>query len=200
MFEKRDVFVKEPLKKFKEWWNKALINSPLSQKNAVCISTIDKYGFPSGRFVDLKSAGEEGFVFCTYLDSMKGQEIKINPKIAMTIWWDHVGLQIRVIGKIRELPRSTAQQLWLSRSREAQLTTVCSQQSQRLDDKDQLVKQLDEAREQYKEKIIPKPNNWGGYIIEPLKIEFLQFKESRLHTRELFEKTDSKWTKQFLQP
>lgn len=192
--------MKEPFKKFNQWWEKALINNPLDQKNAVCISTIDKHGFPSGRFVDLKSAGEEGFVFCSYLDSMKGQEIKINPKIAMTIWWDHVGLQIRAVGKIRELPRSTAKQLWLSRSREAQLTTICSKQSQRLNDKQQLVIQLNDAREQYKEKVIPKPINWGGYIIEPHKIEFLQFKQSRLHTRELFEKKESKWTMHLLQP
>lgn len=52
-----------PITKFENWWQEALINSPLQQQSAVCVSTIDEDGFPSGRFVDLKSASEKGFVF-----------------------------------------------------------------------------------------------------------------------------------------
>ena len=71
-----DILSVNPIQKFQQWWRVAL--------------EIDESGFPNGRFVDLKSVDENGFTFCTYLDSAKGMQIQINPKTAMTVWWDHV--------------------------------------------------------------------------------------------------------------
>lgn len=51
-----------PTDKFKIWWQEALAESPLQQKSAVCVSTIDEQGFPTARFVDLKSVGENGWI------------------------------------------------------------------------------------------------------------------------------------------
>ena len=87
-----------PIVKFESWWQEALADSPLNQKSAVCVSTVDANGFPAGRFVDLKSVSENGFVFCTYFDSAKGKHIARNPNISMAAWWDHVGYQVRVVG------------------------------------------------------------------------------------------------------
>lgn len=81
----------KPIEKFESWWQEALADSPLQQKSAVCVSTIDEYGFPAARFVDLKSVTEAGFVFCSYFDSAKGKQIARNAKTAMTVWWDHLG-------------------------------------------------------------------------------------------------------------
>lgn len=52
--------MENPIEKFHQWWKLALANSPLQQKSAVCISTIDEDGFPNGRFVDLKSVDVDG--------------------------------------------------------------------------------------------------------------------------------------------
>ncbi len=100
----------------------------MQQKNAVCVSTIDEMGFPSGRFVDLKSVNDSGFVFCTYIDSVKGKEILRNPKVAMTVWWDHVGYQVRVVGVAEPIDETEADSYWTSRSRSAQLTTTAFEQ------------------------------------------------------------------------
>nr|WP_314861698.1 pyridoxamine 5'-phosphate oxidase family protein [uncultured Undibacterium sp.] len=78
--------MENPFEKFNTWWKSALTDSPLKQKNAVCISTIDSNGYPSGRFVDLKAVNELGFTFCTYLSSAKGEHINENAKIALTLW------------------------------------------------------------------------------------------------------------------
>lgn len=83
-----------PISKFESWWQEALADSQLQQKSAVCVSTIDENGFPAGRFVDLKSVSDSGFIFCSYFDSVKGKHIAREPKTAMTVWWDHVGYQI----------------------------------------------------------------------------------------------------------
>jgi hypothetical protein len=90
--------MESPMEKFTQWWEAALVQSPLNQKSAVCVSTVGQDGMPSGRFVDLKGADEDGFTFCTYLDSAKGAEIRENPNVALTIWWDPVGYQGVQIG------------------------------------------------------------------------------------------------------
>lgn len=192
--------VSEVIEKFNHWWALALKDSPLNQKSAVCISTIDQQGFPDSRFVDLKSADEQGFVFCTYLDSNKGKALHDNPKIAMAIWWDHIGRQVRVNGIASPLDQATADKVWMTRSTEAQLTTVCAKQSAVLADEAQLIEQLELAKQRYQNKAIPRPANWGGYRIKPNKIEFFRFKPSRLHIRELYQRVNGVWQKQLLQP
>ncbi|RPJ67660.1 hypothetical protein DRW07_06545 [Alteromonas sediminis] len=87
-------------------WQAALKRSPLKQKSAVFVSTVDTDGYPQSRFVDLKRA-------------------------------------------------NTA---------------------------------------------IARPENWGGYVIEPLLIEFLTFNENRVHLREQHCKKGDKWHSPLLQP
>lgn len=192
--------MESPIIKFKNWWQEALADSPLQQKSAVCVSTINENGFPTGRFVDLKAVSENGFVFCTYFDSAKGEHIAHNSKAAMTLWWDHVGYQIRVVGTAEVITAAEADGFWQTRSRSAQLTTTAFDQSERLDSEDGLEKRLQEVSSKLAGQTIPKPGNWGGYCINPVSIEFLTFRESRLHLRELFEHKGNVWIKQLLQP
>ncbi|MES1195453.1 MAG: pyridoxal 5'-phosphate synthase, partial [Steroidobacter sp.] len=175
-------------------------DNPLTQKNAVCVSTIREDGFPSGRFVDLKVVDENGFKFCTQFDSNKGIEIAHNPKVAITVWWDHVNLQVRIIGGAERLSAEEATACWKTRTRDAQLATLCSNQSQQLDDECQFWERLEMVTRQHEKRDIPRPENWGGYVVRPISIEFLTFKESRLHVRELFELVAGRWRKQLLQP
>lgn len=192
--------MENPIEKFNSWWKEALSNSPLDQKSAVCISTIDEKGFPTGRFVDLKQVDERGFIFCTAFDSAKGKQIKRNPNTAITIWWDHVGYQVRVVGLAEVIEQTEASAFWETRNRGAKLTTTAFQQSQPLHTEIELAERLDKATEQFTGQQIPKPENWGGYCVKPLSIEFLTFQKSRLHLREFFEKRNGVWMKRFLQP
>jgi pyridoxamine 5'-phosphate oxidase len=192
--------MENPIEKFQLWWKSALLNSPLQQKSAVCVSTIDEDGFPSGRFVDLKSVDEDGFVFCTYLDSVKGKHIQENPKVAITVWWDHVGYQVRIIGEAAPINESEAVDFWKTRNRSAQLTTTAFQQSQPLIEEHELTTRMQTVTNKFVDMEIPKPVSWGGYRVHPLTIEFLTFAESRLHLRELYRRQDGVWDKRLLQP
>lgn len=189
-----------PISKFKSWWQEALVDSPLKQKSAVCVSTIDESGFPSGRFVDLKAVSDEGFVFCSYLDSAKGKHISNNPKIAITCWWDHVGYQVRVIGSAEEIEEVEADSFWETRTRSAQLTTTAFEQSAPLESESSLATRLRKVSVELEGQPVQKPENWGGYLVKPVSIEFLTFRETRLHFRELYDYTGGGWAKQLLQP
>src|SRR5690554_2669145 len=161
-----------PIIKFQQWWQEALANSPLNQKSAVCVSTIDEHGFPSARFVDLKSANENGFTFCTYIDSAKGKHLRRNPNTAITIWWDHVSYQVRIVGVAELIEEAEAERIWKTRNRSAQLTTTAFEQSQILANEEQLNSRLAQATSESAEQEIPKPEHWGGYCVKPVSIEF----------------------------
>ena len=191
----------DPIKKFKLWWEKAKENSSLNQPNAACLSTINKDGFPGGRFVDLKDIVDQSFIFCTSLESKKAQEISKNPNVGLTIWWDHMGFQVRIVGSAFTASESDSVTHWQNRSREAQITSVCSNQSEKIN----RVEKLSDKIKQFKNEIaqnsaISKPANWGCFKVRPQQIEFLTFSENRLHLRELYEKEDEKWTLSLLQP
>ncbi|MGC3981653.1 MAG: pyridoxal 5'-phosphate synthase [Steroidobacteraceae bacterium] len=189
-----------PIDVFKTVWCGAKKEGTLKHRNAVCVSTVDVDGYPSSRFVDLKEVDEAGFVFCTCLDSAKALEISLNPKAGITIWWEHVAMQIRIQGECSVISHQEADKHWLSRSREAQITTATFNQSKSIASLDSLVEQYSQAEIEYGGKAISRPHNWGGFRLKPKQIEFLEFKESRLHLRTVYRLADSLWQKSFLQP
>jgi pyridoxamine 5'-phosphate oxidase len=192
--------VQDPIIKFTDWWKKAKTESPLAYKSAVCVSTIDVDGYPTGRFVDLKSISKDGFIFCTSYGSKKGLDIERNPKISLTFWWEHVGYQVRVNGSAEKITDSEAIQYWESRSHQAHITTLCSEQSKPLDDEASLEEKFNEKIKTNGQKGVPRPETWGGYLTRPNSIEFLTFRENRLHLRELYKLNRDGWELSLLQP
>ncbi|PCJ47880.1 MAG: pyridoxamine 5'-phosphate oxidase [Gammaproteobacteria bacterium] len=192
--------MKNPLIQIEKWWSLAIGASPLNLKSAVCLSTIDETGFPNSRFVDLKDVDLEGVIFCSSYDSKKGGEIKNNPRVGITAWWDHVGYQIRIVGNAVKVSEGEAIRYWEARSRSAQVATLSFNQSQILDNFEFLEEKFLMTESEYKTNHIPKPVNWGAYKIVPNSIEFLQFKENRIHHRELYQIENGKWSSCLLQP
>jgi pyridoxamine 5'-phosphate oxidase len=45
-----------------------------------------------------------------------------------------------------------------------------------------------------------RPDNWGGYLVVPARLEFLTFKTNRMHERVLFERDGAQWRQRWLQP
>ena len=41
----------EMIGKFQDWWNQAKADPSLKHKGAMCVSSIDEFGFPNARFV-----------------------------------------------------------------------------------------------------------------------------------------------------
>lgn len=185
--------------KFDIWWSQARNRSPLNQKSPICISTIDETGFPQGRFVDLKSVTEDGFIFCSDYNSAKGKHISLNSKVALTAWWDHVGYQVRVVGIANKISQELAQKFWETRSIDAQISTCAFEQSNELRPDIELESIFGEFKRKC-HKPLRKPSSWGGYIVAPISVEFLQFKENRLHLRDFYQLVDKSWLNSRLQP
>jgi len=53
--------------------------------------------------------------------------------------------------------------------------------------------EIDSEKEKSVSETIKRPINWGGFLVKPVKFEFWQGRESRLHDRILYEKMENGW-------
>ena len=111
-----------------------------------------------------------------------------------------MGYQIRIQGTANQISSELAAEYWSARSRDAKLTSLCSDQSVTQSSQSEVADRLAELRLNYDNKEIPKPKTWGGYKVIPRSIEFLEFQNNRLHVRELYKKRSGEWERFYLQP
>ena len=55
-------------------------------------------------------------------------------------------------------------------------------------------------KKQFENTNIPRPTNWGGFIVKPIEYEFWQGRENRLHDRIRYNQKDNKWIIERLSP
>lgn len=190
---------KEPLIKISKWIEEA-IHSDVLLPHAMNLSTVDSKNQPSSRMVLLKDLSDEGITFYTDYSSYKGQHLNKNPKAALNFWWVKTGKQIRVEGTCFKNSPDKSDIYFLSRPRESQISASVSKQSQAIESYESLLKDAQEFKEFSSGKKIDRPERWGGYKLEPTRIEFWAHEPNRLHKRELFTLTSSNWKKTLLSP
>ena len=190
---------KNPFKQFEIWFEEAK-KIGLKDPNAMNVASATKNGVPSSRMVLLKAYSEQGFIFYTNYTSRKSGEILDNPIVALNFFWDALERQIRIEGEIKKVDKEVSDAYFNSRSRLSQLGAHASNQSQIIENYEELTNKLNSFDEQYKDKDIPRPNHWGGFIVIPSSIEFWQGHDGRLHDRLKFEKENDNWVMKRLSP
>ena len=190
---------KNPFKQFEIWFEEAK-KIGLKDPNAMNVASATKNGVPSSRMVLLKAYSEQGFIFYTNYTSRKSGEILDNPIVALNFFWDALERQIRIEGEIKKVDKEVSDAYFNSRSRLSQLGAHASNQSQIIENYEELTNKLNSFDEQYKDKDIPRPNHWGGFIVIPSSIEFWQGHDGRLHDRLKFEKENNNWVIKRLSP
>ena len=190
---------KNPFKQFEIWFEEAK-KIGLKDPNAMNVASATKSGIPSSRMVLLKAYSEEGFIFYTNYTSRKSGEILDNPIVALNFFWDALERQIRIEGEIKKVEKEVSDAYFNSRSRLSQLGAHASNQSQVIENYEELTNKLNSFDEQYKDADIPRPDHWGGFIVIPSSIEFWQGHDGRLHDRLKFENENNNWVMRRLSP
>lgn len=190
----------DPITLFSTWLNQARRHVGIIEPTAACLATAGKDGRPSARIVLIKQADAEGFVFYTNMDSRKGQELKDNPKAALCFYWMPLRRQVRVEGIVEQVSDAEADAYFATRPRESQIGAWASKQSQRLEDRDELLKAAAATQDRFENQPVPRPPFWSGWRLVPDAIEFWQQGDFRLHERELYIKKAQRWEMEILYP
>jgi len=183
---------------YKLW--SAICNHPPPDVNAMTLATVDQAGKPSTRTVLLKSVDERGFIFFTNYGSRKGRELADNPNAALTFFWPDLERQVCVGGSVTKLPLAESEDYFRKRPRGSQIGAWASNQTEVLPDRAMLETKWRETEKKFPGDV-PKPPNWGGYILKPERIEFWQGRPSRMHDRFTYTRqADGSWKIDRLSP
>ncbi|WP_457288369.1 pyridoxamine 5'-phosphate oxidase [Pedobacter sp. UYP24] len=181
-----------PIFQFKKWFSEA-VDSHLFEPNVMTLATADHYGKPSARIVLLKGFDEDGFVFFTNYESKKGKELLENPQAAIVFFWAELERQVRIEGIVSKVADEVSLDYFHSRPKGSQIGAIASPQSSVIADRSVLEKKVEDLIIEYADQEIPRPANWGGYLLEPTLIEFWQGRSSRLHDRIVYQLVDGTW-------
>lgn len=179
--DEKDV-LSDPLQQFQVWLKEAL-TSEIGEAYAFTLATVSETGQPNARVVLLRSAEPEGFSFFTNYSSAKASEISSGGKVAMNFFWAALERQVRIHGSIQKLSKPESEAYFQTRPRESQIGAWVSNQSAEVPNRAFLEEKVKEYENLFSGKPIPKPENWGGYLIQPHYYEFWQGRPGRLHDR-----------------
>ena len=189
-----------PITQFAAWFARAS-KCGIDKPHAMTLSTVGADGRPTARMVLLSSFDERGFVFHTNYESDKARAMAVNPNVALVLWWDPLGLQVRIDGRVEKTNDAESQAYFAKRPRGSQLGAWASNQSRTISGYAELEERLRELQAQYRDRVVPRPPHWGGYRVVPNAIEFWQHRDDRLHHRVRFERDAAgAWRSRYLAP
>lgn len=182
-----------PIEQFRNWFLDASENPSISEANAMAVSTLEEDGCPRTRMVLLKEYTYEGFIFYTNYDSRKGKAIEKTHKACLHFFWPGLERQIIIKADLEKIAENLSDGYFHSRPKGSQLGAAVSPQSQEIPNRQFLEEKLKTLEQEYENKEVPRPENWGGYIAKPYEIEFWQGRPNRLHDRIIYTLEDIDW-------
>ena len=184
---------RDPIKQFQSWFNDA-IDAKLPLPEAMTLATATPDGKPSARMVLLKQVDDDGFVFFTNYNSAKAAQLDANPFAALVFYWSRLDRQVRVEGSVVRTSAQESRDYFKTRPRESQIGAWASAQSEVISSREVLEQRAHELEAFYGDREIDCPEYWGGYRLEPERIEFWKSRIGRLHDRILYQRGSDGWT------
>jgi pyridoxamine 5'-phosphate oxidase len=141
-----------------------------------------------------------GFTFFSNYDSRKGRELARTPDAALVFYWAGLERQVSVVGRVTKLPVEESERYFRRRPRGSRIAAWASPQSAPVADRAALEALWREMDARFPADDIPLPPNWGGYVLDPQRIEFWQGRQNRLHDRFLYTRDGGEWRIERLAP
>ena len=177
----------DPLAQFRKWYRDAL-RAEIFQPEAMHLSTAGPSGAPAGRYVLYKDPERhglavEGFLFFTNFKSPKSREIEKFPEVALTFYWKELRRQVRIRGAAERVSAEVSDEYFATRPDPSKLGAWASSQSEVIGSRAVLEGKMESYRREFEGGEIPRPKDWGGFVVRPGEMEFWQHREDRLHDR-----------------
>jgi pyridoxamine 5'-phosphate oxidase len=179
----------------------------LSDPNAdTCfLALADKNGQASVRTLVLREIGDRHFVLFLNRTSPKWKLLEAGAGYELLIWYPSRQRQYRVQGSLVELDSSIVNVNWLRRPQGSKYLDYVYQemapQSSKLNNRQQLVEEVQRLKQVYKIDEMHAPTAVGGVQLVASRIEMLDLnRDDRIHDRQLFTFADGQWAAQVLVP
>lgn len=208
--DKRKVYSKDfidfkmvaqnPFEMFKSWYENAASSKKIDEPNAMSLAAIGQDGFPRTRIVLLKEYNLDGFVFYTNYKSQKADAIENSDKVCLSFFWAGLEQQIIIKGTTTKVSTEMSDEYFQKRPFESQIGAMVSSQSSVIDLNENLDAKATELQKEFEGKVVPRLENWGGYIVNPIEFEFWQGRPSRLHDRLRYRIVNGEWLIERLAP
>ncbi|WP_426077812.1 pyridoxamine 5'-phosphate oxidase [Janthinobacterium sp. PSPC3-1] len=189
----------DPVAQFQKWFDEAL-KAQVGEPNAMTLSTVSPEGKPSSRIVLIKQFDARGFTWYTNYNSEKGQQLEHNPQASLLFFWRELERQVRIEGTVVKTSAAESDEYFNVRPLQSRLSAIASRQSATIGSRAELEANFD-AVAAVAGDTPARPAHWGGYRLQPERIEFWQGRRSRFHDRIVFTRgTDGAWSMERLQP
>jgi pyridoxamine 5'-phosphate oxidase len=189
----------EIITEFNRYFKKArMCGEP--EPTAMVLATSDGRGLVTSRTVLLKALDENGFVFFTNLNSVKGRQLADCPRAAATFLWKASGCQVQLVGPVSQVSDEAADAYFSTRDRGSQIGAWASDQSAPLASREALLERVSEFEREFDGREVPRPPYWTGFALSPETVEFWTQREFRLHDRFRYTLASGEWTRQRLYP
>lgn len=206
--ELMEPFPESPAGPLQDWFEEAKRCEGIQNADAMALATVDAAGWPRVRFVLCRGVEAEAgrFFFYTNYASAKGTELDGHSQTSAAFYWDPLGRQVRLSGRVTRAPQADSDAYWQSRPAASQLAAWASDQSQPIADRAALDARYAEAEARFgdgQSAPIPRPPHWGGYILTAERIELWSSRAGRLHDRVAWIRdaaTQARWEVARLQP
>jgi len=182
----------DPFPLFRDWMSRAVETARQhrwAEANAMTLATAGTDGTPAARVVLLKGL-DHGLIFYSNYRSTKGRHLDEKPVACLNFFWPWLERQVRFTGPVERLPREVSERYFRSRPRGSQLGALVSDQSHEIADRESLDNKLAKLEDDHPRddpgRPVPMPDHWGGYRLTPLRVEFWQGRDNRLHDRLLY--------------
>jgi pyridoxamine 5'-phosphate oxidase len=189
----------DPLDQFERWFTEA-VDAGLADATAMALATAGADGQPAVRIVLLKHFDHDGFCWYTDYRSAKGRELAENPRASCLFHWRELDRQVRLSGPVTRIAAADATAYFATRPADSRFSAAASRQSAVVPSRDELESRVAELRRQHPDGDVPRPEQWGGYRLQPECYEFWQGRTGRLHDRFRYTRHGDGWQIERLQP